>query len=348
MGLLALCALPILQAGQYGSASPFTFTGTYTLPDSVITTTLSNGDIRDKVTWKVIRVSSADVLREMEARGLFRFGTFVNARATEFRLTLVSRAHHGHGVAFFARSAEYGPVAVPADLLTFETDDGPINGTAVVSSVGDLVSLRRSTHNLATLTRPGLVAKGAVRQSWTMALKGNPQLYSADGHRDAEAVELATGTGRVTGTVTVGDKTGIAELSLVIGKPRAVDLTPYGMATEERHGGFPTGNTYGDSMTTIGYEGVSGSYLNPSPTDLIEMARGRLVPAVGGLAPVAEVYFFVDRSIPDNLRYIPESSVNLADYLGGTITLMGGDLDNLPDYTILDAEGRVTPITTNP
>lgn len=328
-GLLAT----ILQAGQYGSLSPITFAGTYTLPDQVTTVTRPNGNMVDTVTWKKFRVSSADVLREMKELDHLAYP----GRLADYRLALVASAHHGDGIALFAVGPGDDIKRVPEDVMTYETEDGPMRGTIMINPDEHLLRMKRSTANLATLTRPGLAARGAMRLDWNSVMRGETRILSIYGPREWEAVELASGTGRFIGPVTVDGKTGVAEISLVVGKPKVVKLADYGMATSEPSL-YPTGSvTGGDVVTEMG-----DMQANVPPSKL--SGTGRLV-RLGGSA-TEEFPLSIWQYATDGSLLLVAENIDLSPYVGGTVTLTGNGQDDLPDYTILDVERRLSLIAT--
>ncbi|MBW8781937.1 MAG: hypothetical protein JF599_08625 [Verrucomicrobia bacterium] len=305
-------------AERYGSETAVTLQGTYYLPGTLATKTLSNGNVSDTATHTVVQVTNRTILEAMHTRNLI-------ATINGYRLVMVAHAHMADGTAWFATPATGTPVAVPSDLFALGVAEGPANGQTVVDGSGVLKSLSQQTHNQAGLVFGSFTGTGVLTQNWTSRAVKNGAA--------TEVVELVASTGNFSGSVTANPNPGVGLLTFTLSGAKTIDLTRYGMANSTEStvtGGSLSGSlslTSTSVTTNVGSLNFSGGTLQ------LNSGNSTLGTSNNNVSSL-------NLNVSSTLNL---SNVNFANI--GTVTInttAGGSATGL----IVDANGNVTQLPT--
>ncbi|MFA6961210.1 MAG: hypothetical protein WC205_10695 [Opitutaceae bacterium] len=322
MKLLSLALVATLLpasvfAERFGSETTLTLQGTYYLTGSDVTQTLSNGDTRDTATHIAVEVSNRSILQTMSDRGLIS-GT------SGYQIVMVAHAHMADGISWFATKKKKTPVAVPADLLNLNVNDGPLNGQLVVDSNALLKSLKQESHNLAVLELADFTCSGMFTQTWQSKAVKNGSV--------TEVVELVASSGVLNGVIDNPPDFGGGSVTFKLSGAKPVDLALYGIDTST--------TTTGGTLSLGGTLTLSGS--NTYTGTLIKTGTGGLVisddtsTVTGGA-----ILSHTDLTTFNGTLNIATGSLTLTNNLGTitltappNLTLTGTTLDFTADFSL--------------
>lgn len=244
----------------HGSETVITVEGTYHLEGTNTSSTLSNGDTREKSTHVTKTISNSTILGTMYKRKLIP--------ATDYSLVMVAQAHMEDGIKFFAIRKGASPVAVPEDLLSLQVGDGPAEGTLTVSRTAILKSMNYDTWNYTLLrVSKDFYGSGILIQTWTA------KAVATSGA--SEMVELVQANGTFSGVVSSGSTKGVGILKLSLSNAKTVSLKTYGMLVPDTAEPAPTGSgsvslsTSGSRLLTLDSATQSSSALMMSGSALV-------------------------------------------------------------------------------